>query len=257
MPIQKPKTLNILVTNDDGYYSEGIKALATELRKIANVYVVAPDREQSASSHSLTLNRPLRVQKIAEDWYAIDGTPTDSVMLAIHLFFKKRLPDLVVSGINHGPNMGDDVTYSGTIAAAIEGSYLRIPSIAVSMNDYFPGMPLGRAANFIARLIKVYPNFKLDPTVFLNVNFPKDNGRKYSKFEYTSPGIRRYRDVIYRKTDPRGKYYYWIGGTPKWTMTPGSDFEAVSRGVVSISPLRPDFEEPTSLSRLKTLKLKL
>jgi len=249
--------LTILVTNDDGYFSDGINALVKELRKFASVYVVAPDREQSASSHSLTLNRPLRVQKISTDWYAIDGTPTDSVMLAVHLFFKKRRPDFIVSGINHGPNMGDDVTYSGTIAAAIEGSYLRIPSIAASMNDYVPNMPLHRAAQFVAKLIKAYPKFKLDSSVLLNVNFPKDNGRPYTKFQITSPGIRRYRDVIYRKTDPRGKHYYWIGGTPKWQKTPGSDFEAVSKGKVSISPLRPDFEETESLKRLAEMTIKL
>jgi len=219
--------------------------------------VVAPDREQSASSHSLTLNRPLRVQKISNDWYAIDGTPTDSVMLAVHLFFKKRRPDIIVSGVNHGPNMGDDVTYSGTIAAAIEGSYLRIPSISVSMNDYVPNTPMARAANFVGRLIKAYPKFKLDPSVFLNVNLPKDNGRPYSKFQFTSPGIRRYKDIIYRKTDPRGKLYYWIGGTPQWKKIPGSDFEAVSRGKVSISPLRPDFEETDSLKRLSEMSFKI
>ena len=219
--------------------------------------MVAPDREQSASSHSLTLNRPLRVQKISNDWYAIDGTPTDSVMLAVHLFFKKRRPDIIVSGVNHGPNMGDDVTYSGTIAAAIEGSYLRIPSISVSMNDYVPNTPMARAANFVGRLIKAYPKFKLDPSVFLNVNLPKDNGRPYSKFQFTSPGIRRYKDIIYRKTDPRGKLYYWIGGTPQWKKIPGSDFEAVSRGKVSISPLRPDFEETDSLKRLSEMSFKI
>ncbi len=249
--------MNILLTNDDGYYSDGITALAKEFRKLANVYVVAPDREQSASSHSLTLNRPLRVNKISNDWYAIDGTPTDCVMLAAHLFFKKKRPDIIVSGINHGPNMGDDVTYSGTIAAAIEGSYLRIPSIAVSMNDYVPQMPMHRAAKFVAKLIKAYPKFKLDPSVLLNVNLPKDNGRPYTKFQFTSPGIRRYRDVIYRKTDPRGKHYYWIGGTPKWQKIPGSDFDAVSKGKVSISPLRPDFEETDSLKRLCEMGIKL
>jgi len=252
----KSRKLRILLTNDDGYYSDGIKALATELGKFCHLYVVAPDREQSASSHSLTLNRPLRVQKIADDWYAIDGTPTDSVMLAVHLFFKRRRPDMIISGINHGPNMGDDVTYSGTIAAAIEGSYLRIPSIAVSMNDFVPGIPLKRAAQFVARLVKAYPKLKLDRSVFLNVNLPKDNGRPYTKYQFTSPGIRRYKDVIYRKTDPRGKYYYWIGGTPLWQKTPGSDFEAVSKGRVSISPLRPDFEETDSLKRLSQMSIK-
>jgi len=153
--------------------------------------------------------------------------------------------------------MGDDVTYSGTIAAAIEGSYLRIPSISVSMNDYVPNTPMARAANFVGRLIKAYPKFKLDPSVFLNVNLPKDNGRPYSKFQFTSPGIRRYKDIIYRKTDPRGKLYYWIGGTPQWKKIPGSDFEAVSRGKVSISPLRPDFEETDSLKRLSEMSFKI
>jgi len=257
MPKRKSKKLNILVTNDDGYYSEGIKALAAELRKFASVFVVAPDREQSASSHSLTLNRPLRVQKISDGWYAIDGTPTDSVMIAVHLFFKRKRPDLIISGINHGPNMGDDVTYSGTIAAAIEGSYLRIPSIAVSMNGYVPDKSMHRAAQFVARLVKIYPKLNLDPSVFLNVNLPKDNGQSYKKFKFTSPGIRRYRDVVYRKTDPRGKHYYWIGGTPKWKSTAGSDFEAVSRGFVSISPLRPEFEETDSLNRLREINLKI
>lgn len=257
MSVLNSRKLKILLTNDDGYYSEGIKALAAELRKFANVYVVAPDREQSASSHSLTLNRPLRVQKIADDWYAIDGTPTDSVMLAVHLFFKKKRPDMIISGINHGPNMGDDVTYSGTIAAAIEGAYLRIPSIAVSVNEYVPGMPFKRAARFAGNLVKAYPQLKLDPSVFLNVNLPKDNGKPYTKFQFTSPGIRSYKDIIYRKTDPRGKHYYWIGGTPQWKKTPGSDFEAVSRGKVSISPLRPEFEETDSLKRLAEMTIKI
>jgi len=257
LPSPNSRKLNILVTNDDGYNSAGIIALARELRKFANVYVVAPDREQSASSHSLTLNRPLRVQKISHDWYAIDGTPTDSVMLAVHLFYKKKRPDFIIAGINHGPNMGDDITYSGTIAAAIEGSYLRIPSMAVSMNDFVPHMPLVRAAHFVGKLVKAYPKLRLDPSVFLNVNLPHDNGRPYTRFQFTSPGIRRYTDIIYRKTDPRGKHYYWIGGTPKWQKTPGSDFEAISKGKVSISPLRPNFEETDSLKRLLEMSLKL
>jgi 5'-nucleotidase len=252
-----PKKLNILVTNDDGYYSDGIKAVAKELSKIGNAYIVAPDREQSASSHSLTLNRPLRVEKIRQNCYATDGTPTDCVMLAVHLFFKRQRPDVIISGINHGPNMGDDVTYSGTIAAAIEGSYLRIPSMAISMNDYFPGMPLERAAKFVSKLVKSLPSWKLDPSVFLNVNLPKDNGKPYAKFKFTSPGIRRYKDIIIHKTDPRGKPYYWIGGQPKWQKTPGSDFEAVSKGYVSISPLRPEFEETESLKRLQETIRKL
>ena len=123
----------ILLTNDDGYFSDGIRALFDKLSKTADVVVVAPDREQSASSHSLTLNRPLRVHRVDARHYAIDGTPTDCVMMAVHMICSKRKPDMVISGINHGANLGDDVTYSGTVAAAIEGSIMGIPSLAVSM----------------------------------------------------------------------------------------------------------------------------
>jgi len=151
------KMQRILITNDDGYFSDGICALFKELSKRAEVFMVAPDREQSASSHSLTLNRPLRMQKLDND-----GTPTDCVMLAIHLLFKHRKPDMIISGINHGANMGDDVTYSGTVAAAIEGSILRIPSMAVSMANYVPGTPMQRAARVVAKLIKELENVKLD-----------------------------------------------------------------------------------------------
>ncbi len=251
------KKLNILVTNDDGYFSDGIKVLARELGKTANVYIVAPDREQSASSHSLTLNRPLRAQKISDNCFAIDGTPTDCVMLAIHLFFKSVKLDLIVSGINHGPNMGDDITYSGTVAAAIEGSILQIPSIAVSMSDYEPDMPMTRAAKFVSKLIKAYPKFELKPSVFLNVNLPPDNGRPYKNFLFTKPGVRKYKDIVIHKTDPRGKSYYWIGGKPKWQKTSGTDFAVVKSGKVSISPMKPDFLDTESLKKLSETDLKL
>jgi len=140
----------ILLTNDDGYFSEGINALYKELQKTAEVFIVAPDREQSASSHSLTLSRPLRVHKLDAHRYVVDGTPTDCVMLAVQLFFKRKRPDMIISGINHGVNMGEDVTYSGTVAAAIEGSILRIPSIAVSMANFEPGTPMIRAASVVS-----------------------------------------------------------------------------------------------------------
>ena len=146
--------LRILITNDDGYYSDGINAVFKELSRFAEVYLVAPDREQSASSHSLTLNRPLRMHKIDKHHYTTDGTPTDCVMLALHVVFNNKKPDFIVSGINHGANMGDDVTYSGTIAAAIEGAILNIPSIAASMANYEPGTPMTRAAKYIAKIIK-------------------------------------------------------------------------------------------------------
>ena len=253
----KEKKLKILVTNDDGYFSDGIKALAKELSKKHKIFVVAPDREQSASSHSLTLNRPLRMSKIEDNWYTTDGTPTDCVMLAVHLLFKDEKPDMIVSGINHGANMGDDVTYSGTIAAAIEGSILQVPSIAVSMANYEPGVPMNRAAKFVNKVVNKYHTFNLSPSTFLNINLPIDDGNPYKEFVFTELGFRHYKDVVFHKTDPRGKSYYWIGGRPKWKMTKGSDFEAVHRGIISISPLKVNFTDKECLDTLKEDKLKL
>lgn len=245
-----PRKKRILLTNDDGYFSDGIQALYKVLSKTAVLYMVAPDREQSASSHSLTLNHPLRIQKLDAHRYTTDGTPTDCVMLAIHLFFKKKMPDMIISGINHGANMGDDVTYSGTVAAAIEGSILGIPSLAVSMSNYEPGMPMKSAAEFVTRLIAKYDSFDLDPNNFLNINLPGKKKGKYKDFEFTRLGVRKYEDVIIEKTDPRGKSYYWIGGRPKWKATKGSDFEAVRRGVISISPLKLNFTDAGKLDKL-------
>jgi len=247
----------ILLTNDDGYVSDGINALYRELAKKHSVYMVAPDREQSASSHSLTLERPLRVHKIDERIYTTDGTPTDCVMLAIHMLFKKRRPDMIISGINHGANMGDDITYSGTVAAAIEGSILRIPSVAVSMVHYEPGMSMVNAARFAARFIGRYDDLDLSPETFLNVNFPPDKGKPYKRFEFTSQGFRVYKDIIIHKTDPRGKPYYWIGGHPEWRKTRGTDYAAVNRGVVSVTPLRLNFTDGDSLGHLRDLDFRL
>ncbi len=245
-----PKRKRILITNDDGYFSDGIQTLYRVLQKDYDVYLVAPDREQSASSHSLTLNRPLRFHQLDRRCYTTDGTPTDCVMLAVHKLFKHRKPDMIISGINHGANMGDDVTYSGTIAAAIEGSILQVPSIAVSMAHYRPGMSMTRAARFVAKLVKYSSQFGLDSMTFLNVNFPDDEGRPYRQYELTTLGVRHYKDIVIHKTDPRGLPYYWIGGRPKWKATPGSDFDAIQRGVVSISPLRMNFTDTETLERL-------
>lgn len=247
----------ILLTNDDGYFSDGINALFKELSRFSTVYMVAPDREQSASSHSLTLNRPLRVHKIDKHHYATDGTPTDCVMLAIHMIFKRRRPDMIVSGINHGANMGDDLTYSGTIAAAIEGSILKIPSIAVSMANHKPGTNMANAARFVSRFVRAHDRLEIDPSTFININLPADNGRAYRKFLFTRPGVRLYRDIIVHKTDPRGLSYYWIGGRPTWKTTPGSDFDAVNRGHVSITPLRLNFTDADSLERFQSMDFKL
>ncbi len=250
------KKKRILLTNDDGYFSDGIKALFKVLSKKHDVTIVAPDREQSASSHSLTLERPLRIQKIDDNIYATDGTPTDCVMLAVHMLFKKRTPDMIVSGVNHGANMGDDITYSGTVAAAIEGSILRNPSVAASMTSYEPGMKFGHAARFVARFVDEFDSLEIDPATFININFPPDRGKSgradpYKKWAFTRQGTRHYKDIIVRNTDPRGKPYYWIGGKPEWVMTRGSDYAAVKRGIVSITPLKLNFTDTESLERLQ------
>ncbi len=247
----------ILLTNDDGYFSDGINELYKALGRMHDVYMVAPDREQSASSHSLTLNRPLRVHKIDDRRYTTDGTPTDCVMLGAHLVFKGELPDMIISGINHGANMGDDVTYSGTVAAAIEGSIMRVPSVAVSMANYEPGTKMTRAANFVVKLVEMVAQMDLPIGVFLNVNLPMDTGRPYGAFEFTRQGFRQYKDIIIHKTDPRGKPYYWIGGKPKWTKEKGTDFEAVSRNVVSITPLRLNFTDTELLGALRKKRFRL
>ena len=249
--MSKTKKKVILITNDDGYYSDGINALYEELRPDATVYMVAPDREQSASSHSLTLNRPLRMHKLDPHRYAIDGTPTDCVMLAMHMLMKKHRPDMIISGINHGANMGDDVTYSGTVAATIEGSILGIPSIAVSMAHYEPGMDMQGAARFVSRFVQIYDELEVDPSVFLNINLPADNGSEYERFEFTRQGVRQYKDAIIHKTDPRGKPYYWIGGKPEWKRIKGTDFYAVEHGIVSVTPLRLNFTDSDTLERFR------
>jgi 5'-nucleotidase len=246
-----PTRKRILLTNDDGYFADGIKALFAELSRSHDVTLVAPDREQSASSHSLTVNRPLRMHQIGKNQYCTDGTPTDCVMLALHVVYKKRRPDMIISGINHGGNMADDVTYSGTVAAAIEGAILRIPSIAMSMVNYEPGMSFRLAAKFAARFVTVHGKLGLDSSTFLNINFPPDKGRPYRSFEFTGQGFRQFKDVVSQKKDPRGRSYYWIGGKPVWTSSTGSDFDAVRRGHVSICPMKLDFTDHPELTRLR------
>lgn len=243
----------ILLTNDDGYFSDGINALFEELSRTDDVYLVAPDREQSASSHSLTLSQPLRMHRLDRRHYFTDGTPTDCVMLALHLVLKKKYPDFIVSGINQGANLGDDVTYSGTVAAALEGAILKIPSIAVSMVGYRAGMPLKRAALFVRRLLEQFNSFDLEPGTFLNINLPPDNGKVYRRYRFTRQGNREYRDVVIRKNDPRGRDYYWIGGHPRWKTERGTDFAAIKAGLVSITPMKLEFTDFDALARLDSI----
>ena len=241
----------ILVTNDDGIYSEGIRKLAAALRPLGEVTVVAPDREQSASSHALTLNRPLRLLKVGDDEWVVDGTPTDCVSLAVQNLLKERRPDIVVSGINFGPNLGDDVTYSGTISAAFEGALFEIPSIAFSamIGEHFS---FDRCAEFAARLTAHVLKSKPDPRIILNVNFPTS---EFAGVRITKLGRRTYFDGVTERLDPRGKKYYWIGSdTPVWHPGEGTDFVAVQSGLISITPLHLDLTHHESIERLRPLE---
>jgi 5'-nucleotidase len=245
----------ILVSNDDGIHSEGIRALATALADLGEIVVVAPDRERSAVSHSLTLHRPLRVEPLGPARYAVDGTPTDCVNLAVNGILGRR-PALVVSGINQGANLGDDVTYSGTVSAAMEGTLLGIPSIAISLigrGDF----RFDTAAAFARRLTGWVLERGLPADTLLNVNVPAPaDGRPVRGFALTRMGRRRYGDAIVEKVDPRGKKYYWIGGEElQFEDAEGTDFHAVSQGLVSVTPIHLDLTNYKSFDALRALKL--
>ena len=229
----------ILVTNDDGVHSEGIQLLAKEMGKLAEVIVVAPDREQSATGHSLTLDRPLRLTRVDENQYSVDGTPTDCVNLAVHWLLKDRRPDLIVSGINFGFNLGDDVTYSGTVSATFEGTLLGIPSVAFSQ-EAGEGLSFEPAAEFARELIDILIQEPVSADLLLNVNIPAGEIRGVS---FTRLGRRVYEQSVVEKVDPRGRRYFWIGGTPIWQMDSGTDHEAVSQGKISVTPLHLDLTD--------------
>jgi 5'-nucleotidase len=241
----------ILVTNDDGIYSEGLRKLAAACRAHGDVTIVAPDREQSAASHALTLNRPLRLLQIEEGEWIVDGTPSDCVNLAVLKLMKDARPDLIVSGINFGPNLGDDVTYSGTISAAFEGALLNIPSIAFSalVGEHFS---FDRCAEVAGELTRIALTEHKDPRVILNVNFPLG---EFKGVRIVTLGQRVYTEGVIERKDPRGRSYFWIGGwEPVWHPGEDTDFDAVQKGYVAITPLHLDLTDHRSIPRLKPLE---
>ncbi|HKZ17487.1 MAG TPA: 5'/3'-nucleotidase SurE [Geobacteraceae bacterium] len=243
--------MKILVTNDDGIHARGITILAEELRKLGTVTVVAPDRERSAVGHALTLHHPLRAMEMSPSVFAVDGTPTDCVNLGLHNLIGFK-PDIVVSGINRGANLGDDVTYSGTVSAAMEATLMGIPAFAVSLatgvleGNYLP------AAEFAARLARKIFESGLPADTFLNVNVPDLPGSELLAPVITRQGKRRYEGLIIDKIDPRGRKYYWIGnGEQNFMDIEGTDYHAVSRGYISITPLHLDLTNYDSMETLK------
>ena len=239
----------ILVTNDDGIFSEGLAALAKALEAVGEVTVVAPASEQSASAHSLTLTRPLRLRKLNDNQYSVDGTPTDCVVLALTKIMHENLPDVVVSGINYGANLGDDVTYSGTVAGALEASIFKLPGIAVSLvtrSDF----DFQYAAEFAAKLTARVLQEGLPPGVLLNVNVPPGEIRGA---RWAHQGIKTVRSLIHEGVDPRGRPYYWIGEQQTtWQEATDSDYAATAAGLVAITPLRADMTDYEALAKLRS-----
>jgi 5'-nucleotidase len=243
--------VKILITNDDGFYAEGIKQLKDALKDKNDVYVVAPDRERSATSHSLTLDFPLRIKEKGEKEYAVDGTPTDCVLVAIHGLMKENKPDLIISGINHGANMGEDVTYSGTVAAAFEGSILGIRSVAISLVGK-ENLIFDSAKLFITGFVNCFKDFGLKKGTLFNVNVPNLPPSDIEGITITKLGKRIYRDDIIQQIDPRGKYYYWIGGdTPIWEDIKGTDFDAIENNKISVTPVHLDLTHYESIEKMK------
>lgn len=237
----------ILLTNDDGYFAEGILALARHLKGAAETFIVAPDREKSATSLSLTLRRPLRVERIKKNVCAVDGTPADCIYLALKMILT-RSPSLIVSGINRGPNLGQqDISYSGTVAAAVQGTFLGIPSVAVSaIPDTRGRYDFGFSARFASRLAARILTRRLPPGLTLNINIPAPpvKGARMTRL-----GEKRYDPEIVEKKDPRDDTYYWIGsGKPTPVGGRASDVWAVAHGYISVTPLHTDLTDYAALA---------
>jgi 5'-nucleotidase len=241
--------LTILVTNDDGIHSQGILVLAETLKALGRVYVVAPDKECSAMAHSLSLHRPLRVEKVGEDYFAVDGTPADCVNLALCCLLPKR-PTLIASGINKGGNLGEDITYSGTVSAAFEGAFYGIPSFAISLvsKDDFK---FQTAASFALRVARFIVKNGLPKDTFLNINVPNLDEDGVKSYKITKQGRRVYGDAVVEEVDPGGEKYYWIRGHRGFASMEGTDFEAISRHHISITPLHLDLTDYSSFEDMR------
>ena len=242
----------ILVTNDDGYRSDGIRALADALRSLGDVTIVAPVLEASAIGHALTLRRPLRLEAIDAGTYAVDGTPTDCVNIAVTTVLK-AVPDLIVSGINKGYNLGDDVTYSGTVSGALEGALLGIRSIAVSLERTSGTYDFSGAAAAAATISSLVLRGAIAPPTFLSLNVPTG---KPKGFRLTVQAKRNHVTIVDERCDPRGKNYYWIEeGENDWEPHDRSDYQAVRDGYIAVTPLQPDLTDRDALASLESLSL--
>lgn len=242
--------MKILVSNDDGYQSPGLAALADALATLAEVFVVAPERDRSGASNSLTLDVPLRATRTTNGYIRVDGTPSDCVHLAITGLLDEE-PDLVVAGINHGPNLGDDVIYSGTVAAATEGRFLGRPAMAISMDAHEP-RHLETGARVARDLVMRLRHNALPSSIVLNVNVPDLPYEQIAGFAATRLGHRHRAEPVTPAQDPRGRRIYWVGPAgPEQDAGPGTDFYAVRRGLVSVTPLQVDLTRHDTIEPLE------
>jgi 5'-nucleotidase len=240
----------ILVTNDDGVGSPGLIALYEAMKEISDTVIVAPDRERSATGHSLTMHRPLKVTEVKGNVYAVNGTPTDCVAIGLEKILQ-RAPALLASGINKGGNLGDDITYSGTVSAAIEGTLMCVPSFAISMageGDF----NFKTASTFAQNIASIILREGLPKDTLLNINVPNLSDDSIVAVKFTKQGKRVYKNAIHETFDPWGRKHYWIGGgTPSWEADEDTDFLAVESGCISITPIHLDLTNYDALSCLK------
>ena len=253
--------MRILLTNDDGVNATGLKVLESIARRFSDdIWVVAPTEEQSGAGHSLTLTQPVRLRRLGERRFCVTGTPTDSVMMAIAHIMKETPPDLVLSGVNRGANLGEDVTYSGTVSAAMEGALAGIPSIALSQSYAKEGMgdtvPFAAAEAWAERVLgPILADWPMEPRTLININFPALAADAVKGVRVTQQGLRDYgRLRIVQRTDPRGYDYFWFGLGPMLeTPSHSTDLEAIADGYVSVTPLHLDLTHGPSLGRLVEL----
>ena len=243
--------MKILISNDDGYQSTGIRTLATALESYGDITIVAPDRNRSGASNSLTLQSPVRVNRMQDNAYSVNGTPTDCVHMGITGLFDFD-HDMVVSGINHGPNLGDDILYSGTVAAAMEGRFLGLPAIAISLLGHQP-QHFDAAAKVAGQLVKQLIQTPLPADTILNVNVPDRPYDELSGLRATRLGNRHRAEPVVPAVDPRGGRIYWIGPAgPEQDAGPGTDFHAVAQGYVSVTPLQVDLTRHDDIPELQS-----
>ena len=252
--------MRLLLANDDGIHAKGLRTLAGRLAALGEVWVTAPDREQSATSHSISLHVPLRVRKVGEREFSVSGTPTDSVYVGLHHILKQA-PDVVVSGINHGPNLGNDVIYSGTVSAAMEAAMFGFKAIAVSLclgenAAEVQELHFESAAEIVARLVTSLNEVTLPRGVLLNVNVPNRPLDQIKGTKVCRLGFNNWADKVAERVDPRGRPYYWIGGTRQGhDDIPDSDVSAIADGYVAITPIHYDLTDYRSLEVTRTIRV--